>query len=105
MYDAIFEGEGEEEEEDEGGRKREGAAGAAAAAGAGGWDALSLLDPGLFGQLQESFQDAMIHAYLGPRVAENTIPWAFEGEERRSRGRAEGGRKGRRRGCIRIYWS
>ena len=54
---------------------------------------MSLLDPGLFGQLQESFQDAMIFAYLGPSVAENTIPWAFEGEERRSRGRAEGGRE------------
>jgi len=102
MYDAIFEGEDEDVE----GRRRGAAAAAAAAAtagGKGGWDALSLLDPGLFGQLQESFQDAMIFAYLGPRVAENTIPWAFEGEERRSRGRAEGGREEGGEGEERLH--
>ena len=95
MYDAIFEGEYDDEGEGEEGRRRAGAA-HAAADGAKGWDALILSDPGLFGQLQESFQDALIHAYLGPRVAENTIPWAFEGEERRSRGRVteEGGTEG-----------
>lgn len=53
---------------------------------AGPWDAVSLLNPGLLGRLQDSFQEAMIHAYLGPYVADNTIPWAFEAEERRARG-------------------
>ncbi|GAB5031848.1 chaperone domain superfamily isoform 2 [Nannochloropsis oceanica] len=86
MYNAIHEGEHDCEDENEEGRRRAGIA-HAAARGAKPWDALTLSDPGLFGQLQESFHDALIYSYLGPRVAENTIPWAFEGEERRSRGR------------------
>ena len=47
------------------------------------WKTLSQLEPGLFRHLEQEFEDAMIHAYLGPRVEANTIPWAFEAEERR----------------------
>lgn len=38
---------------------------------AGGWDAeLSVLDGGLLGQLQQEFDNALLFAYLGPRVEE-----------------------------------
>lgn len=50
------------------------------------WDlerALAMLDGGLLGQLQQEYDEALLFAYLGPRVEERTIPWAFECEERR----------------------